>query len=205
MYVIREVLNCRHVSNILGKLEMPSRSLPPPTPTITSSSEAAAWRKLPIFRSPTDWVVSPKRPRRPSSHIGPAGTTRSERTKAMAKPHETTTAPAIPRSIQRPVREDVRARLLTGFPVTERRLSLNNLSTAVLEGGDGPPIMLLHGPAAYGAQWRQVIRDLVTTHRVIAPDLPGHGASDSIDRPPDREFIAGWLEVSSNARVRSRQ
>jgi pimeloyl-ACP methyl ester carboxylesterase len=112
----------------------------------------------------------------------------------MAKPHETTTAPAIPRGIQRPVREDVRARLLTGLPVTERRLSLNNVSTAVLEGGDGPPIVLLHGPAAYGAQWRHVIRDLVTTHRVIAPDLPGHGASDSIDRPPDREFIAGWLD-----------
>jgi pimeloyl-ACP methyl ester carboxylesterase len=112
----------------------------------------------------------------------------------MAKPHEAPTAPAIPRGIQRPLRENVRARLLTGFPVTERRLSLNNLSTAVLEGGDGPPIVLLHGPAAYGAQWRRVIPDLVTTHRVIAPDLPGHGASDAIDRPPDREFMAGWLD-----------
>ena len=63
--------------------------------------------------------------------------------------------------------------------MTERRLSLNHLSTAVLEGGDGPPIVLLHGPAAYAAQWRRVIPDLVTTHRVIAPDLPGHGASDA--------------------------
>ena len=104
------------------------------------------------------------------------------------------TAPAIPRGIQRPLHEDVRARLLIGFPVSERRLSLNNLSTAVLEGGDGPPIVLLHGPAASGAQWRRVIPDLVTTHRVIAPDLPGHGASDAIGRPPDREFMAGWLD-----------
>ena len=92
------------------------------------------------------------------------------------------------------VRRDLRSRLLSGFPVTERRLSLNHLSTAVLEGGDGSPIVLLHGPGAYAAQWRRVIPDLVTTHRVIAPDLRGHGASDSIDRPPDLEFVSGWLD-----------
>jgi pimeloyl-ACP methyl ester carboxylesterase len=92
------------------------------------------------------------------------------------------------------VREDIRKRLLSGLPVTERRLRLNNLSTAVLEGGDGPPIVLLHGPAAYGAQWRHVIGGLVTTHRVIAPDLPGHGASDSIEQPLDPAFVSGWLD-----------
>ena len=64
----------------------------------------------------------------------------------------------------------------------------------MLEGGDGPPIVLLHGPAAYAAQWRRVIPNLVTTHRVIAPDLPGHGASDPIDRAPDPEFVSGWLD-----------
>ena len=109
----------------------------------------------------------------------------------MAKPHATTTTPVIPSGMSR---EDVRARLLTGFPVTERRLSLNDLATAVLEGGAGPPIVLLHGPSVYGAQWRHVIPDLVTTHRVIAPDLPGHGASDPIDHPPAREFMTGWLD-----------
>jgi pimeloyl-ACP methyl ester carboxylesterase len=112
----------------------------------------------------------------------------------MTKPYATTTDPTIPRGVQWHAREDLRARLLNGFPVSERRLSLNHLSTAVLEGGDGPPIVLLHGPAAYAAQWRHVIPALVTTHRVIAPDLPGHGATDAIDDPPDREFVAGWLD-----------
>jgi pimeloyl-ACP methyl ester carboxylesterase len=78
--------------------------------------------------------------------------------------------------------------------VTERRLSLNHLSTTVLEGGDGPPIVLLHGPAAYAAQWRYVIPSLVNTHRVVAPDLPGHGESDPIDRPLDHDLVAGWLD-----------
>jgi hypothetical protein len=33
----------------------------------------------------------------------------------------------------------VREQLLEGIPVTERRLELAGVSTAVLEGGDGPP------------------------------------------------------------------
>jgi hypothetical protein len=41
-----------------------------------------------------------------------------------------------------------RALLLSGLPVTERRLQLAGVSTAVLEGGAGPPILLLHGPHA---------------------------------------------------------
>ena len=76
----------------------------------------------------------------------------------MAK-HAATTTRTIARAYgsEETVRGDLRSRLLSGFPVTERRLSLNNLSTAVLEGGDGSPIVLLHGPAAYAAQWRHVI------------------------------------------------
>jgi len=40
---------------------------------------------------------------------------------------------------------DARQRLLAGLPVTERRLQLAGVSTAVLDGGDGPPIVLLQG------------------------------------------------------------
>src|SRR5688500_3009298 len=75
------------------------------------------------------------------------------------------------------VREDARRHLLAGLPVTERRLSLAGVSTAVLEGGDGPPVVLLHGPAGNAAHWLRVIPGLATTRRVIVPDLPGHGAS----------------------------
>ena len=80
-----------------------------------------------------------------------------------------------------PRRDDARERLLAGIPVTERRLQLAGVSTAVLEGGDGPPVVLLHGPAGNAAHWMRVIPDLVTTHRVIAPDLPGHGSSEVAD------------------------
>jgi pimeloyl-ACP methyl ester carboxylesterase/ubiquinone/menaquinone biosynthesis C-methylase UbiE len=93
-----------------------------------------------------------------------------------------------------PSGEGTRERLLAGLPVTERRLRLNRVSTAVLEGGEGPPVVLLHGPGEYGAKWLRVIPYLVTTHRVIAPDLPGHGASEAIDGTPGVDRILGWLD-----------
>jgi pimeloyl-ACP methyl ester carboxylesterase len=88
--------------------------------------------------------------------------------------------------------EDARARLLAGLPVTERREQLAGVSTAVLEGGDGPPIVFLQGE--FAAVWMRVIPELVTTHRVIAPDLPGLGASEVSDGPPDADAVLKWLD-----------
>jgi pimeloyl-ACP methyl ester carboxylesterase len=90
--------------------------------------------------------------------------------------------------------ESARERLLAGLPVTHRRLSLNGVLTAVLEGGGGPPIVLLHGPGAYGAHWLRVIPSLVTTHRVIAPDLPGHGESEMFEGSLATDLVSGWLD-----------
>jgi pimeloyl-ACP methyl ester carboxylesterase len=87
-----------------------------------------------------------------------------------------------------------RQRLLAQLPVTERRLSLNGIETAVLEGGEGRPVVLLHGPGAYGAQWLQVIPELVKSYRVIAPDLPGHGASGFGPEATIPEHVNGWLD-----------
>lgn len=86
-----------------------------------------------------------------------------------------------------------RERLLAGIPVGQRRRQLAGVSTAVLEGGAGPPVVLLHGPAANAAHWLRVLPDLVATHRVIAPDLPGQGASDAIDGPLDADGVLRWL------------
>jgi FAD/FMN-containing dehydrogenase/pimeloyl-ACP methyl ester carboxylesterase len=89
--------------------------------------------------------------------------------------------------------QDARGRLLAEIPGVERRLTAAGISTAVLEGGHGAPLMLLHGPAANAAHWMRVIPDLVLTHRVIAPDLPGHGASATADGLLDDDRVAAWL------------
>jgi pimeloyl-ACP methyl ester carboxylesterase len=88
---------------------------------------------------------------------------------------------------------DLREQLLAGLPVEERRLQLAGISTALLEGGDGPPLVLLHGPAGNATHWMRVIPDLVTSHHVIAPDLPGHGASEVGTEPLDADRVLAWL------------
>jgi pimeloyl-ACP methyl ester carboxylesterase len=86
-----------------------------------------------------------------------------------------------------------RDRLLAGVPLEERRLNLAGFSTALLEGGEGPPLVLLHGPAGNATHWARVIPDLVTTQRVIVPDLPGHGASEGGAGPLDADRVLAWL------------
>lgn len=90
--------------------------------------------------------------------------------------------------------EDPRARLVAGLPVTERRVEPAGVPTAVLEGGDGPPVVLLHGPGESALWWLRVIPGLVTTHRVVAPDLPAHGASGTGESPLDVDRVLDWLD-----------
>jgi FAD/FMN-containing dehydrogenase/pimeloyl-ACP methyl ester carboxylesterase len=79
--------------------------------------------------------------------------------------------------------DNPRPALLAGLPVAERRLDLAGTATAVLEGGDGAPLVLLHGPGGSATDWMEVVGALTRRHRVIAPDLPGHGGSEPSDDP----------------------
>jgi pimeloyl-ACP methyl ester carboxylesterase len=88
---------------------------------------------------------------------------------------------------------DARRRVLAGAPVTERRLDLAGVSTALLEAGDGPPVVLLHGQGGWSGVWLPVAGDLAATHRVIAADLPGLGASVVPGGPPDAARVLDWL------------
>jgi pimeloyl-ACP methyl ester carboxylesterase len=54
-------------------------------------------------------------------------------------------------------------------------------------------MVLLHGPGASAAHWLGVIPGLSETHRVIVPDLPGHGSSQVDDGPLDAERVLRWL------------
>lgn len=88
-----------------------------------------------------------------------------------------------------------RARLLETMPLRERQLKLAGIATTVLEGGEGPPMILLHGPGEFAEKWLRVVPDLVATHRVVVPDLPAHGASDVPDDGLDERRILAWLDA----------
>lgn len=92
------------------------------------------------------------------------------------------------------ITESARGQLLAGAPVQERTVIAAGVDTAVLEGGAGPPLLLLHGPGETGWVWLPVLGDLVRTHRVIATDLPGHGASAAPTYAMHRDWIDSWLD-----------
>lgn len=100
---------------------------------------------------------------------------------------------------------DSREQLLAALPVEDRRRQVAGVSTAVLEGGEGPPVVLLHGPGESSLWWMRVVPELVTTHRVIVPDLPGHGASEIVDNALDADSVLGWLdELFGDDRIATR-
>ena len=48
----------------------------------------------------------------------------------------------------------------------------------VAHGGEGTPVVLLHGFPQTHLMWREVARILADEHHVVAPDLRGYGESD---------------------------
>ncbi len=59
----------------------------------------------------------------------------------------------------------------------ERGVLMNWGYMAYLEGGEGHPLVFVHGAGNNAWVWGRVLEDLEVDHRVIALDLPGHGRS----------------------------
>jgi len=115
-----------------------------------------------------------------------------------AKPHARPTlqAPSLSAaSAPAPSAAEPRARLTAGLPAGERSLELAGIRTTLLEGGQGPPMVLLHGPGESAVNWRWVFPDLAATHRVIAPDLPAHGRTGGEDERLDADRVVEWLDA----------
>jgi pimeloyl-ACP methyl ester carboxylesterase len=60
-----------------------------------------------------------------------------------------------------------------------RRIRWSHGETQVLELGDGPPLLLVHGGGDGAFEWVPVLATLAKTHRVLAVDRPGHGLADA--------------------------
>jgi pimeloyl-ACP methyl ester carboxylesterase len=58
------------------------------------------------------------------------------------------------------------------------RFKANGIEITAATAGSGPPVVLLHGWPHTWLLWREVITALASTHRVIAQDLRGLGASE---------------------------
>ena len=61
--------------------------------------------------------------------------------------------------------------------VEPKTLTLHGRTVTYAEAGSGPVLLMIHGMAGTYQNWQAVIGPLARNHTVIAPDLPGHGAS----------------------------
>lgn len=61
--------------------------------------------------------------------------------------------------------------------IRARRADARGASLRVLEGGEGPPIVMLHGRGGAATAWATLLPAIARKRRAIAVDLPGFGAS----------------------------
>ena len=61
--------------------------------------------------------------------------------------------------------------------IEPRRITLHGRSVTYAQLGSGPVLLLIHGMGGTFENWQAVIEPLARQHTVLAPDLPGHGAS----------------------------
>jgi haloacetate dehalogenase len=73
-------------------------------------------------------------------------------------------------------------RFFPGFKTFRVRTSGAEINGVI--GGQGPPILLLHGAPMSHITWHLVAPQLAATHTVVVPDLRGYGDSS---KPPDGE------------------
>lgn len=67
--------------------------------------------------------------------------------------------------------------------------------------GEGPPVVLLHGTFGSWTHWIRNIQPLATHFTVLAPDMPGFGASDTLPEPHTAERLADALAEGLDALV----
>src|SRR5512143_3005542 len=69
--------------------------------------------------------------------------------------------------------------LFPGFE--QRRISAAGVEINCRLGGNGPPLLLLHGYPQTHVCWHRIAPALAHTYSVVIPDLPGYGDSGFVE------------------------
>jgi pimeloyl-ACP methyl ester carboxylesterase len=73
---------------------------------------------------------------------------------------------------------------VTDAKLDERRLEIKGTAVRYFVGGEGPPLVLVHGLGGSASNWGELAPLLAPSRRLIVPDLPGHGGSDPLPAVP---------------------
>jgi pimeloyl-ACP methyl ester carboxylesterase len=79
--------------------------------------------------------------------------------------------------------ESAQAALLAQYAPDSRvsRIRWSQGETQLLELGEGPPLLLVHGGADGAFEWVPILPALARNRRVLVVDRPGHGLADPFD------------------------
>jgi pimeloyl-ACP methyl ester carboxylesterase len=81
----------------------------------------------------------------------------------------------------------------------EREHAAAGARVRYLVGGEGPPLVLVHGLGGLASNWRLIAPALVVEHRVIVPELPGHGGSARLEGASSLDPFADALLALAEA------
>ena len=62
----------------------------------------------------------------------------------------------------------------------ERFAEVKGVRMRYFVGGYGPPLLLVHGLGGAASNWTELVPLLARRHRLLVPDLPGHGRSTAL-------------------------
>ena len=78
-------------------------------------------------------------------------------------------------------------------------IDIDGRSVACRSWGAGPVVLLVHGASGCWTHWVRNIGPLSQRNRVVVPDLPGFGDSESLAGPPDAKHLADSLVQITDA------
>src|SRR5919206_4342322 len=78
-----------------------------------------------------------------------------------------------------------------GRELAHRLVDVSGVETYVVDAGEGPPVLLIHGYGDTADGWRRVVPGLLRDHRVVALDMPPFGRSDE---PPKGKLLDYYNE-----------
>jgi pimeloyl-ACP methyl ester carboxylesterase len=81
----------------------------------------------------------------------------------------------------------------------ERFTEVRGVRMRYFVGGAGPPLILVHGLGGAAANWTELAPLLARRHRLLVPDLPGHGGSEPLPAVSGLEPFADRVALVAEA------
>jgi pimeloyl-ACP methyl ester carboxylesterase len=77
----------------------------------------------------------------------------------------------------------------------ERSADVKGVHMRYFVGGEGPPLVLVHGLGGAASNWTELAPRLLERHRLLVPDLPGHGGSTALPAVSGLEPFADRVAI----------